>query len=501
MTTSYNITEELKRAYAEMTPAQLEAELEGIEAAPLSADAEQRIKNMVNNKISTQKNNDFFGKTVARTAKWRIIAAAFVLVFAVAAVLNSSSVKATVAKIFGFVPSVGIVEKDEETGDIYILENAGSSAENDDIKLSINDVFANDGRLELRYTVYLSHISDKALDDYCNSLHELYLSLGYDKYFDIAEESPRLMPHTAATLNGEKITPESITVTETESLESARTVCISNVYDISDINLSEASAGTLSMKNVEISFDMKKIELAENAADASGGVLLEADGIKLLCVPTRRDNLLYLDYYACDLGEYKTIRGFRGWFNTDTLTVGGEIITDEIDESCIFLSEGSAHVGNRLKYDLSDTEADKAVINAFGIFAEKEYDGKGVFLDAAPASEQKVNQTADLDGTIITVSSISHCDYSEEEGYEEYGYGCVEFRYKAENTEEKREFIDFSKILINGEETDCFGIEQYDLEYTSIIIPLKIPYEDIRSIEFDCAEFLLAEDIEIEIDL
>lgn len=500
MTTDYNITEELKRAYDEITPAQLEAELEGIELAPLSADAEQRIKNMVNNKINAQEDN-FFGKTITKTAKWRIIAAAFVLVFAAAAVFSSGSVRAAVAKIFGFVPSVGVVEKNEETGDIFILGNAEKSAENDDIKLTLNHAFANKGKLVLGYTVYLSRISDADLDAYCNSLPELYRTLGYDKYFDIAEESPRLMPHTAATLGGREIIPESISVTETESLESARTVNISNVYDISDIDLSEVFEGVLNMGNLEIGFDMKKIEFSENAADAADGTLIEADGIKLLCVPTRKDNLLYLDYYACDLGEYKSTNGFRKWFNTDTLTVGGEMITDEIDESCIFFSEDSARVGNRLVYDLSGAEEEKAVIRAFGIFAEKEYSGKGVFLDSAPVAEQKVNQTADLDGTVITVSSITHRDYGEEDGYEEYGYGCVEFRYKAENTVPNREFIDFTKILINGEETDCFGISQYDLEYTSIIIPLKMPYEEMRSIEFAGAEFLLAEDIEIEISL
>lgn len=500
MTTNYNITEELKRAYDEMTPAQFEAELEGIEAAPLSADALQRIKNMVNNKINTKEDN-FFGKTITKTAKWRIIAAAFVLVFAAAAVFSSGSVRAAVAKIFGFVPGVGVVEKDEEAGDIFILRNADPSEENDDIKLTLNHAFANRGKLELSYTVYLSRISDADLDDYCNSLPELYRILGYDKYFDISEDSPRLMPHTAATLGGSEIIPGSINVTETESLESARTVCISSIYDISGIDLNGISTGTLNIGNLEIGFEMQKIELAENAAEASGGTLIDADGIKLLCVPTRRDNLLYLDYYACSLGEYKSTKGFRKWFNTDTLTVEGEIISDEIDESCIFFSEGSARVGNRLKYDLSGVEADKAVINAFGIFAEKEYSGKGVFLASAPAAEQKINQTADLDGTVIKVSSMSHCDYGEEDGYEEYGYGCVEFRYKAENTAQNREFIDFSKILINGEETDCFGINQYDLEYTSIIIPLKMPYEEIRSIEFAGAEFLLAEEIEIEINL
>ena len=500
MTTNYNISKELKRAYEEMKPDRLEAELEGIELPPLSAEAEQRIKNMVNNKISTQENN-FFGKTIMKTAKWRIIAAAFVLVFAAAAVFSSGSVRAAVAKIFGFVPGVGIVEKDEETGDIYILENVFDFAENQDIKLTLNDAFAYNGKLELRYTLYLSRISDAELDDYCNNLPDLYRSLGYDKYFEIAEESPRLMPHTTAVIGGEELSSESIAVTETESLESARTICISNVYDISDINLSEVSAGVLNIENIEIGFELKKIDFAENAADAADGRIIEVDGIKILCVPTFRDNLLYLDYYACDLGGYKSTTGFRGWFNTDTLTANGKLIEDELDESCIFFSENSAHVGNRLVYDLSGIEAEEAVINAFGIFAEKEYDGKGVYLDAAPSAEQTVNQTADLDGTIITVSSIAFRDYGWEDGYEEYGHGCVEFRYKAETTAEGREFIDFRKILINGEETDCFGIEQYDLEYTSIIIPLKMPYEEVRSIEFESAQFLLAEDIEIEIAL
>lgn len=429
------------------------------------------------------------------------------LVFVSVAAFNSKAVMAAVARLFGFVPGVGIVdvENNGTSGtDLYILDDNGTVYKDDMLEITVMGAFADSEELELRYTVYLSRITNSDLESSYNDASGLYRRLGYDKFFDISEESPVLSPKSVTVLNGRELTAFKTVVTKTESLESMRTICIRQHYKLNDVDISEGASGTISLSGAEVEFCLKQIDLESSAQNASGGQIIENDGIKLLCVPTLRDDTLYIDYYACELGEYAATRGFRGsWYNTDTLTIDGDIIGDELDESCIFNSEGSAHIGIRLKYDLSShAYANQAVISAYGIFAEKDYDGVGISLDGTPADNQIINEVVALDDIDIEVSEMFHRNYGETEGYEESKYGYLEFRYKAETNNVNRFFMDFNRLGINGETiADGYYITPYDEDYTSIILPLPIPYEDVRSIDFESVLFLLAEDEEIVIPL
>lgn len=497
MITDKVIGEELRKAYDMMTPNQIDERINSIKAEPLSDESKQRIKQMINDRIQKTEQTKTHKAIYVR---WAAAAAAAIVLVCVTA-FNAEKVIAAVSRMFGFVPGTGVVSV-EDGDDLYILENSGASAGDDMIEITLNDAFAHDNELELRYTVYLSKITIDDLQSSVNTLSELYFRLGYDKYFAVAPESPRLTPHTTTKLNGVEIIADKISVTETESLESARTICISHHYDLSGMQLNDASEGALNIGGVEIGFSLKKLETDISAQGASGGQMVEVDGVKLLCVPTRRENILYIDYYACELGEYKSTSGLRGWYITDTLTVGGQIIEDELDESCIFFSENTSHVGNRLKYDLSGVAgADEAVITAEGIFVEKAYDGKGIFLDSAPTAELALDETVSLDGIEINVGGIYYRNYGEAEDYEPLEHGYLEFRYNAASTDAKRFFVGFTEISINGEAVEYFGIEPYDIEYESIVLPLPVPYEEVRSIEFGGVNLMLQDEIEFRVPL
>ncbi|MBE6765821.1 MAG: hypothetical protein E7546_08150 [Ruminococcaceae bacterium] len=488
MITDKEITDELRRAYGTVSDSEI---------APLSVESRQRIKQMIHEKMEKTAPSKTHS---AITVRWIAAAAAALVLFFVTA-LNSEKVIASISRMFGFVPGTGVVSV-EEGDDYYILENSGEKACDDMIEITLNDAFVHGNELELRYTVYLSKITIEDLQDSVNTLSELYNRLGYDKYFTVSPESPRLTPYTTTHLGGIEITPDTVTVTETESLESSRTICISHHYDITDAECGDSFEGTLNVGGVEIQFRLRKLEGDISVQGASGGQMVEVDGVKLLCVPTLRDNILYLDYYACDLGEYKSTSGLRGWYITDTLTVGGQIIEDELDESCIFFSDNTSHVGNRLKYDLSGTAvADEAVITAEGIFVEKEYSGKGIFLDCAPTAEFPICETVSLDGIDVEVAQMCHRSYGEEEGYEPLEHGYLEFRYSAASTDAHRFFIGFTEIIVNGESIEFFSIEPYDIDYVNIVVPLSVPYEEVRSIEFGGVYLMLQDEIEFRVPL
>ncbi len=507
MTADNRTIEKLRKAYDMMTPGQLDEQLdnvEGYEIDGLSEESRQRIRSMISERINRADTAPAAGRSKASLIR-RAVAAAVVLVFVSVAALNAEAVMAAVARLFGFVPGVGIIDVDStdtRPKELYILADNGTTYENDMLEIEIKGIFVNGSDMELRYTVYLNKITDDDLAVSYNDVSGLYHRYGYDKYFSIAEESPLLTPYTVTTLDGEEITPKRITVTETESMESVRTVCITHRYDLTGREVSESPCGTLSVGDAQVSFSLKKLALDPSVQEASGGQLAEVDGVKLLCVPTRRDNTLYLDYYACELGEYKATTGFRGWFITDTLTVGGTVIEDVMDESCIFFSEDTNHVGNRLRYDLSDApDADEAVIEAFGLFVTKEYDGEGVTLDAPPAAEQPLNEAFTLDGIEFRVVAMSHRNYGLDEGFDELEYGYLEFRYSAAGSDDLRCFINLDEVSINGETAEYFCIEPYDAEYESIIVPLSIPYSEVRTIGFDSITLMLQQDITITVPL
>jgi|GEM_PF-2793713 len=504
MNAERRMIEELRKAYDMMTPEQLDAHLndiEDIEIEPLSGESKQRIRNMISEGIKNSDAAQSPEKSRFASRRW-VAAAAAVLVFVSVAAFSSEAVMAAVAKLFGFAPGIGVVDADTGKNDMYILDDDGAVYEDDMLEITLKGAFVKGDEMELRYTVYLKKITDGDLNDWLNDVSELYRLRGYDKYFVIADESPLLTPYTAATLDGREITADKTTVTETESLESVRTVCITQHYDLTDVLLGDEPRGTLSVGDVQAAFSLKKMALDDTVQGASGGQTVEVDGVKLLCVPTLKEDILYLDYYACELGEYKSTSGLRGWWLTDTLTVGGEAVEDVLDESCIFASDGTAHVGNRLRYDLSEApDADEAVIEAFGLFVDKEYDGKGIFLDAPPTEELALDETVMLDGIEIKVAGISHRNYGEAEDYEELEHGYLEFRYSAESTDAIRFFVNFDEISINGETAEYFGIGSFGEEYESIVVPLSMPYDEVRSIEFECITLMLQKDITITIPL
>lgn len=501
MISDNKMIDELRKAYDNMTPEQIDENMKDIDVSPLSAESEQRIKSMISDRIKSatpQKSKKF--RSV--TKKWVAVAAVIVMIFSVAA-FNSEAVMAAVAKLFSFIPGVGVVENGGVSeNNIYILDDDGTVYKDDMLEITVKGAFLKGNEMELRYTVYLSKITDADLLSSYDNPSELYNRLGYDKYFAIADESPRLTPQTKTIFNGTEITADKITVTETESLESIRTICITHHYELPDTITADTLSGSLSVGDAEVAFNMKKVEPSDSAQGASGGQLIEVDGVKLLCVPTLKDNILYMDYYACELGEYASTSDFGGWYLSDTLTVGGEVIEYKLDESCIFDSDGTSYVGNRVKYDLSDApKADEAILEAYGLFVDKEYEGKGIFLDVPPTDKLLLNETVTLNDIEIKISEICHSNYGESDGYEKLEHGYLELRYSASSLDAFRFFVNFDKLSINGQSVDSFCIEQYDDEYDRIIIPLNIPCEDVRSIEFDRVTLMLQEDISISIPL
>jgi len=502
MTADKRITEELTMAYEQMTPEQISEKLADIEVPRLDADSEQRIKMMISGRIKQTDAQSGAGKSSVikpEFNRWAAVAASVLILLSVAA-LNSETVMAAMARWFGFIPGVGVVDVENGADDLYVLSGTDITASDDMIDVTLNNALANGNSLELRYTVYLSQISDADMEKFCSNPSELYCRLGYDEYFAVAQESPRLTPYSETTVNGIMLTPVSTVVTETESLESIRTICISQSYELAGINPDDPLAGSLDIGGVKIAFGMNRIVPDDTVEGASGGAVAEIGGVKMLCVPSVRNNCLYVDYYVYDRGGYSSVTGCRGFGNkTDILTLGGQEIDGFIDEGYVFDNSGGSHVGYRIGYDIADYAGEnvQAVINISGIFVKKEYKGRGLYFDRSPEAQQTLGEVVELDGISVDVAEICWADLGEADGYEETDYGYLVLRYKADSNDDIR-FVRFSGISINGEYVESFYMNDYDGVYKNILIPLSVPYADIRSMEFESAELMLRGDIRFE---
>ncbi len=502
MMSDEKITEELRKAYNMMTFEQMEENLSGVEIEPLSAESEQRVKDMVKGKIKMKET-----KKNMNTKRWIAAAAAFAVVV-ISAAFCSETVRAAVAKLFGFVPGVGIVEVGEENADrLYILDGTDVSVSDEMVSLEIRNAVIMGDKLELRYTAYLKKISDEDLEKNINTLSDMYFLHGYNKYFVIStlEEDlyQPLTPITGTVLNGTEITPYDIKVTETESLESSRSVCITQTYDIKNVAENGSYEGVLTLGDLSVGFKMKKINLDSTAEDAAGGEqIIETNGVKIMCVPTVKEDKLYIDYYVLDNGEYEKVQGFRGFGNkTDCLTVEGEEIVGWIDESCIFADDSNTSF-NRYVYDLDgiSEESDTAVLDTYGIYVEKAYENKGVYFDGVPNEKVSVNKAMEFDGLKAYISEMSVEHYGEDQGYEENNCGYLTVRYSVEDSDGMC-FANFAKISINGVAVEGFYAHGFDLDYSDLIIPLPVPFEEVRSVEFKGVNLMLVDNQSIEIPL
>lgn len=515
------IVNEIRKAYDAMPLEEIDDKMKDIEIEPIDASGEQRIKDRVKEKLNNL-DKDSKKRTKAKARRTMVAAATFVFVLVGAVVCGSERVRASIAKLFGFVPGRGVVEvegeeDDGESGDVrntdwYILDNNNLRPSKDDkISLTIKDAVISGDILELRYTVYLSDITDNDLEnvyttytgEYVNPICGLYYERGYNNYFKIADgDDPVVTPISTLMLNGNSVEAADIKVTTTESLESARTVCISQFYNVSDILSSDTTEGTLTLGKVSVDFSMKQLEFASSAEGAvENGYIAEIDGVKILCVPTWEGDNLYVDYYSLEIGEYSNIGGFRTyWYPTDVLSVNGTVVEGIVDESYIFDNEGSTHIGSRIKYDLSGF-ADKSniVINANDLLVEKSYEDKGLSFAEPLTPNQTIDEVVQLDDISVEVDEISNQYLSAEDGYEESEYGYLIIKLKVTSQDETKQFVSFADISVNGELVDGFYIKQADIDYTNISIPLTMPYEDINSIEFESIEILLNENIKFEL--
>ena len=543
---SDDMDKKLRKVFDMMSQEQLDNKLEKIAPERLPEECEQHIKNLVKEKM---KNENIRSVKKSKKGKYRVrwaaAAAAFAIVLTGVVASNTDDVKAAFMRLFGFVPGVGVVEvqkedsisvsdsqkdsavvgvsqgnddQDDMTTSVvaqadkwYLLENTDATASDDMIRVELKDAIVNGTELEIRYVIRLLKVTDNDIstvfaalgnkDD--SALENLYRGLGYETYFSLDNASAlKLMPYSGMTFNGKEVKACAVSIGSTESTDSARTVCVSETYDITGLLTEEAPAGTLRVKDVNVDFRMKNLDLVESMEELTESTLVdETNGVRVMCVPTWKEDKIVVDFYTLDSGKYAAVCGFN-LFSGDghVTTVNGQEMEEDDGENYVFGNEPTSFIGRQI-YDLHGVsgEVTSAKIETTGLWVKQKLEGEKIELAASAATQNTISEVLELEGTTIEFVEISNrsCESVEDYNYSEHG--LLVLKYKAEITDENKQFMYFDDIRINGEKIDGYSMEWPEESYVNMLIPLPMAYSDVHVIEFAGAQYQLNGNMEFDL--
>lgn len=547
-----DMEKELRKVFDAMSLDQLSDELNHIELEPLSGDSEQRIKDMVKEKMKKE-NVELTKKPKSKAKRWLAAAAAFGFAFAGVALYKADDVKAEFTELFGFVPGVGVVEVEHEESTVanmdkkvgntkenagnakenakgetsqngaaieaptvqatkwYLLENVDATASDDMICVELKDAVVAGDKLELRYAVRLLKITDEELETTYASLNgvdesalkEMYVRLGYDKYFSLdGDEALVLKPCSTTTLNGKTVKASTVSVGGSETTEGSRVICITETYDVKDVLTEDVPSGTLSIAGVDLDFKMKNLDLGGSPEDVTdNGFVEEMNGVKVLCVPTWKAQKLLVDFYTMDSGDYSIVLGFNMFQRERCITtVNGQSLENVGDDSYAFDDMDSSYLG-RCAYDLGGLkgEVQSANVKTNGLWVRQKLENKKLEVTPAATVQQELNDVLKLDGSNVKFVEMSNrpCDSVDDFDYSEYGY--LVLTYKAEDTDVNKNFMWFGSLSVNGENVEDFTMECGNVGYTIVLIPLPVPYSEVRTVEFTSADYMLNGNMEFNL--
>ncbi len=534
-----DMEKELRKVFDAMPLDQLSDELNNIELEPLSGDSEQRIKNMVKEKMKKE-HVEFTKRPKSKAKGWLVAAAALVFAFTGAAIYKADDVKAEFAQLFGFVPGVGVVEVEHEESTVaqndkkaddkkkdkgattetaptvqatkwYLLENVDATASDDMIQVELKDAVVAGDKLELRYALRLLKITDEELEAaYAalngvdeSALKEMYVRLGYDKYFSLdGDEALVLKPCSTTTLNGKTVKASTVSVGGSETTEGSRVICISETFDVKDVLTKDVPSGTVSIAGVNLDFKMKNLDLGGSPEDVTNnGFVEEMDGVKVMCVPTWKDQKLFVDFYTMDCGEYSTVLGFNMFGREScTTTVNGQPLENVGDDSYLFDDMDSSYLG-RCAYDLGglNGEVQSANVKTNGLRVRQNLENKKLEVTPAATVQQELDDVLKLDGSNVKFVEMSNrpCDSVDDFDYSEHGY--LVLTYRAEDADVNKQFVWFGGLRVNGENVEDFTMECGNVGYSVVLIPLPVPYSEVRTVEFTSADYMLNGNMEFDL--
>lgn len=411
----------------------------------------------------------------------------------------STDVRAAVFGMFSFVPGVGMVEAEPnvenntETADaisnnqvfdtnIYMLGNEGEKVVSDDIDIELVSLMIKDGKMDIEYFVDMKKIDISMFDEvfsqweyveseeYDQLFANVYLSLGYDKYFEINNDTseqfePVKAPHSAITIGGTEVKPEKSRALFSE-VASFRYADIKETYDLSQFNIAENGECILSVADVSIPVKFENVKAYTSKEDAVGGrsVLNTGDGVEIMCDATLSDDGdLRVAIYSISTGDYEEIIDYDINVYAD-----GHYIEGFVDGNYYV---GDGEPATHYVYDASNYNKDtKFTYEIYGITAIGTMDNElSVQMEDADYGAHEINKEYQVNGETIKLNkykllglsdALDAWDIGLDEYVCEFQGDCVDIRFdngsygfdvKPETlNDSNKRIMGFRKITLNG---------------------------------------------------
>lgn len=263
--------------------------------------------------------------------KFAACAAAAVLAMGGLTMTFNEEVRASVFKMFSFIPNKGIVEVEDplpgvpKAEDTLVMTNSGEKAATDDLSVTIESAVMDKDTLKVIYHVEMLSLSAEevvartdaredifAEDSFMKEMEKLYKEKGYDKYFVINEnrksgEHAIKGIHSALLVNGTEKQPVRSEVLFEEA-SGERLATVTEEYNISEEKVQGITEATIKVVDCEVPFKLEAAETFDSPeAVVAGKNTCTKNGITIMCEPRWEDQYLIADFYVLNTGSYKAV--------------------------------------------------------------------------------------------------------------------------------------------------------------------------------------------------
>jgi len=403
--------------------------------------------------------------------KVAIAGLALILILAITIATNVGGVKASMQKIFAFIPGVGVVKVDD-SGILYYMKGDTQTKGNDNYEVKLDYIYASKDSVRITWEL-ISKSTSESPPDVKPSLES---RLGGDKFPDVKLVIKDKIYQSSSTFEGN--------------------TCETWIY-VKDVTWNMTDVYQIVFQDISFDFSLQNYEIYKQTEDIGPTQML--NDISMTAIPEWEENSIVIALYNLNYSKFDSIGGYNKYLlsqYTPYLTIGGATIQREK----IDLDRGEG----KMVFDLSGIELTQelkatAVIHIPRIEVEKKENEKigiSIAKDGSYHASKESVQFADSTMHIIKVEKASKV-----EQYKNF-QNCLKLTLKFDYNMENLELENFSKLVLSDGKVQSLGWScEYDENtgYYSLYIQDYAETSKIKSITFGELTYYINDEYQIDL--
>ena len=404
--------------------------------------------------------------------KIAIAGVALMLILTITIATNVGGVKASIQKIFAFIPGVGVVKVDD-IGSLYYMKGDSQTKGNENYEVKLNYIYASKESVRITWELISKNPSDSQSDVKTS----FKTKLEDNEYPDMK------------LVIGDKIY-------ESWSSVSGGNKCETWI-DVKDVTWNLTDVYQIVVQDIKFDFSLQDYEVYEQTEDI--GPTQRLNDISMTAIPKWEENSVVIALYDLNYSKFDSIGVYNKYSlsqYTPYLTIGDATINREK----IDLDRGE----EKMVFDLSGIELTEdlkatAVIHIPRIEVEKKENQKigiSIAKDGSYHASKESVQFSDSTMHIIKVEKASKV-----EQYKNF-QNCLKLTLKFDYNMENLELENFSKLVLSDGKVQSLGWScEYDENtgYYSLYIQDYAETSKIKSITFGELTYYINDEYQIDL--